>query len=225
MPLNQINIALCDDHKLFREGMKSILQQNEGFDVIIEAENGKDLLDKLEDLKPQSPDIILLDLEMPELDGIATLPFLQEKHGDVHVIILSMHSDESLMAHLMEKGANGYVLKDADGDELKEAIEGTLNNGYFFSEDVSKAMLNQLVKKNKIKPAFKNNIQLTDRETEVLMLICKEMTTAEIAEKLFLSPRTVEGYRNRLLEKTGARNTAGLVLFASKSELLDSWGI
>lgn len=223
MSQTKINIALVDDHKLFREGMKSILQQNEGFEVIIEAENGQGLLDNL--AKGNIPDIILLDLEMPVMDGIATLPNLEEKYPDIHVIILSMHSDESLIAHLMEKGANGYVLKDADADELRDAIEGTLKNGYFFSEVVSKAMLNQLVKKNKIKPAFKNNIQLTDRETEVLMLICKELTTAEIAEKLFLSPRTVEGYRNRLLEKTGARNTAGLVLFASKTEMLDSWGI
>ena len=162
---------------------------------------------------------------MPILEGIATLPFLKKRFPDIHVIILSMHADESLMAHLMEKGANGYVLKDAGGDELKIAIESTLENGYFFSEVISKAMLIQLVKKNKIKPDFKSTIQLTDRETEVLKLICKEMTTAEIAEQLFLSPRTVEGYRNRLLEKTGARNTAGLVLFASKSDLLDSWVI
>ncbi|MEL6625905.1 MAG: response regulator transcription factor [Bacteroidota bacterium] len=213
-------VALVDDHALFRQGMARMISEMEGIAIAFEAENGQELLDQL---NHDVPDLILLDLEMPEMDGITALPLVREKYPSITILILSMYNDDHFIAHLMEKGANGYLLKDASLDEVEMGIRTASEAGFYFNDRVSKVMLNTLVKRNKIKPTLAFQVELTGRESDVLKLICQEKTTAEIAETLFLSPRTIEGYRNRLLEKTGARNTAGLVVFASKQGLLDAW--
>jgi len=151
---------------------------------------------------------------MPVMDGVEALRRTREEHPQVKVIVLSTHNDERSIIRMMELGANGYVLKTAEPDELENAIRSVKDSGYFFNDIVSREMLQGLVKKAKVKPVFNEVDPLTERELEVLRAICQEMTTTEIAGKLFLSPRTVEFHRNNILLKTGARNVAGLVVYA-----------
>ena len=206
-----IKLALADDQVMFRRGLVMLLRDMPDAQVVFECSNGEELLTGL---KGNAIDIVLLDLEMPVLNGMDTMKRLRAEHPDVKVIVLSMHGEEKFIVHLMELGANGYVLKTAEPDEIENAVRSVSTSGYHFSEMVSRVMLHGLVKKEKIKPTFSDVEPLTERELDVLRLICQELTTTEIAGKLFLSPRTVEGYRNNILQKIGARNTAGIVVYA-----------
>ena len=206
-----IKLALADDQNLFRKGMSMLLRELEGMEVTLECANGKDLLKAIAVVPV---DIVLLDLEMPVMDGVETMERMRTDHPEVKVLVLSMHSEEKFIVHLMELGANGYLLKTAEAAEVETAIRSVAESGYYFSDMVSQVMLQGLVKKDKVRPYFNVVDPLSERELEVLKLICAEKTTPEIAERLFLSPRTVEGHRNNILLKTGARNVAGLVVFA-----------
>ena len=206
-----IKLALADDQNLFRKGMSMLLRELDGMEVTLECANGKDLL-KAIGVVPV--DIVLLDLEMPVMDGVETMKRMRTDHPEVKVLVLSMHSEEKFIVHMMELGANGYLLKTAEAAEVETAIRSVAESGYYFSDMVSQVMLQGLVKKEKVRPYFNVVDPLSERELEVLKLICAEKTTPEIAEQLFLSPRTVEGHRNNILLKTGARNVAGLVVFA-----------
>ncbi len=206
-----IKIAFADDQVMFRRGMAMLLRDMPDVQVVFECSNGEELLTGM---KHNTIDIVLLDLEMPVLNGIDAMKRIREEFPQVKVIVLSMHSEEKYIVHLMELGANGYVLKTAEPDEIENAVRSVSTSGYHFSEMVSRVMLHGLVKKDKIKPTFSDVDPLTERELDVLRLICQELTTTEIAGKLFLSPRTVEGYRNNILQKIGARNTAGIVVYA-----------
>jgi DNA-binding NarL/FixJ family response regulator len=178
---------------------------------MFDSANGEEMLIGL---KGNAVDIVLLDLEMPVMDGVETLRSIREEHPQVKVIVLSTHDDEASIVRMMELGASGYVLKTAEPDEVENAIRSVKESGYYFSDLVSRVMLQSLVKKEKVKPVYNEVDPLTERELEVLRAICQEMTTTEIAGKLFLSPRTVEFHRNNILLKTGARNVAGLVVYA-----------
>lgn len=213
-PKSMIRISLVDDHKLFRSGIRALLSTNDTFQVVSESDNGKEFIEVVEQ---NQPDIVLMDLEMPEMDGMATTKYLKENFPDVKVIVLSMHNDEKFIVHLMEIGARGYLMKNAEPEDISNAILSVHETGYHFTDLVSRVMLRGLVKGEKVKPSFLPGNDLTTREIEVLQLICQENTAAEIGEKLFISPRTVEGHRNNLLIKTGARNIAGLVVFAMKN--------
>lgn len=206
-----IKLALADDQNLFRKGMAMLLRELDGMEVTLECANGKDLLKAIAVVPV---DIVLLDLEMPVMDGVETMKRMRIDHPEVKVLVLSMHSEEKFIVHLMELGANGYLLKTAEATEVENAIRSVAESGYYFSDMVSQVMLQGLVKKDKVRPYFNVVDPLSNREIEVLKLICAEKTTPEIAEQLFLSPRTVEGHRNNILLKTGARNVAGLVVFA-----------
>jgi DNA-binding NarL/FixJ family response regulator len=158
---------------------------------------------------------------MPEMDGIETTVEIRKQNEDVKIIIVTMLDDEKYVIHLMEVGANGYLLKNAEPEEIKTAITTAYENGYYFNDYVNKALLKRVVHKNQLKPVFNNNIELTNREIEVLKLICNEQTANEISKLIFLSPRTVEGIRTKLLEKIGVKNTAGLVMYAVKNRLVE----
>lgn len=211
-----IKLALADDQVLFRRGLTMLLRDLPDVQVVFECANGEELLTGL---KNNAVDVVLLDLEMPVLNGMDTMKRMREEFPQVKVIVLSMHSEEKFIVHLMELGANGYVLKTAEPDEIEDAVRSVATSGYHFSEMVSRVMLHGLVKKDKVKPTFSDVDPLTDRELDVLRLICQELTTTEVAGKLFLSPRTVEGYRNNILQKIGARNTAGIVVYAMSKGL------
>lgn len=215
--MSKIQIAVVDDHSLFRKGMISILQQVLDFDVVMEATNGQEFLDKL---STQAIDVVLMDLQMPVLDGIKTTEIVRSKYPDTKVLILSMHDEDQFVLHLMEIGANGYLLKDTDPEEVEKAIRKVNETDIYFSDFVSKIMLRKMNRKtqqeNKI---FNYKTDLSERELQVLKYICEGLTTAEIGEIVSLSPRTVEGHRLRMMEKLGLKNTAGLVAFAIRNNL------
>jgi two-component system, NarL family, response regulator DegU len=216
--MNKIKLAVVDDHSLFRKGMISILNQVTDFEVVFDATNGREFLTKLV-IDPI--DIVLLDLQMPELDGIKTTEIIREKHPDVKVIILSMHDEDQFVLHLMEIGANGYLLKDTDSDEVEKAIRKVYEADHYFSDFVSKIMLRKMTRKSQHdNKMFNYKTDLSERELQVLKHICDGLTTTEIGDIVCLSPRTVEGHRLRMMEKLGMKNTAGLVAYAIKNNLV-----
>jgi len=211
-----IRIALVDDQKLFRGGLKMILSDRPDFRVVFEADNGKQFFERL---AFEPVDVVILDVEMPVMDGIETLEKIRETHPDLRVIMLTMHDSDRLINHLMQLGANGFLLKDENPDVVRTAVERVGQEGIFFRDYVSKALLKGgRQKPNKPDGYFGPNI--SEREMEVLSLICQEYTSKEIAEKLFISARTVEGHRRSLQDKTGARNLVGLVLYAVKNGIV-----
>lgn len=212
-----IRIALVDDHKLIRSGIRSILTVYPKFQIVLEAANGKELMEKITMTKP---DVVLLDLEMPVMSGKETLQEIRKVNKDIKVLVLTMHQNHSFIIQMMELGANGYLVKDSEPDEVVLAIEKAYHNHFYFSDRVSRAMLSGITDKPEAVD-LKSTHGLNEREIEVLKLICTERTTTEIGEALFLSPKTIEGYRKSLLEKSGARNIAGLVLFAVRHGLAD----
>lgn len=216
--MNKIKIAIADDYKIFRDGLKVGLSADDQFEVILEADNGEDLLRELES---NPPDVILMDLKMPIMDGMEATTIIHKKYPNMRVLVVTMYDDDKFIIHLMEIGANGYLLKNAEPDEIRKSIHAVYENGYYFNDLVNKALLKKLVLKSHFKPSFKQNVEMTERELEVLKLICEEKTAIEIGKEIFLSPRSVEGIRQRLIEKIGVRNTAGLVMFALKNGLVE----
>jgi DNA-binding NarL/FixJ family response regulator len=217
MKPDKIKIAIADDYTIFRDGLKVGLAQHNDFEVTMEASNGLDLIEGME---KELPDVIIMDLKMPVMDGIEATKLIKKRFGSVKILVVTMYDDDKFIIHLMEIGANGYLLKNADSDEIGKAIYAVHENGYYFNDIVSKALLKKLVIKGNLKPSFNQNIEFTEREQEVLKLICEEKTATEMGKQLFLSPRSIEGIRIRLIEKVGVRNTAGLVMFAVKNGII-----
>ena len=208
-----INIAIVDDEALFRKGMGYIVSEFEGMELMLEAPDGQDFLDMLAAGSPV-PDVVLMDMKMERLNGMETTRLLLEQHPDVKVLVLSLYFSEAFVIHMIETGASGYLPKNSDPEEVRMAIEAVVSKGFYYSEAVMDIMRKNLVSKERPKPVFDSAEALSKREVEVLKLICQQLTNKEIAEKLFISDRTVAGHRNNILEKTGARNTAGMVVYA-----------
>ncbi len=203
-------IAIVDDQKLFRGGLKMILSEDPNNQVVFEASNGKQFFERLT-FEPVN--VVILDVEMPVMDGIETLKRLQQQYPEIKVLMLTMHDSDRLINHLMQCGASGFLLKDEDPEVVRTAISRVSAEGVFFRDYVSRALLKRSKQNNKQR-LERYASKLSDRETEVLKLLCQEYTSKEIAEKLFISYRTVEGHRRSMQEKTGARNIVGLVLYA-----------
>jgi len=213
-----IKYIIADDHKIFRQGLRLTLSDDEQLSCIGEAGNGHELIEMLKTLHP---DVILLDMKMPEMDGLQALELIRKKNKSVRIIIITMFEDEQFILRILEAGANGYLTKNAEPEEIRNAIHSAYDEGYYFNNQVSKVMLKKLLQQDHVPRSTIREVHLTDREKEVIQLICKEYTATEIAEKLFLSTRTVEGIKSSLLEKIGARNTAGLIVYAIKSGIAD----
>jgi len=205
-------VIIVDDHIIFRKGLLTILNEIDNIKVVGEASNGNELLNLL---KKQATDIIFMDIKMPIMGGIEATKKVLAKYPDIKIIALTMFEEISYFNEMIEAGASGFLLKKTSTEELQKAIELVLIDESYFSEEFMSSV-------NKyIKPKQKNtNINLTDREIEVLELICKGFSNAEISKFLGLSPRTVDGHRARLLEKTGAKNAPNLVMFALKNSLI-----
>ena len=219
--MEKISIALIDDQKLFRQGLASLINSMPGFELVVEADNGNDFLEKLSAM-PDPPHIALMDMEMPGMDGIELNGILRKKYPAIKVIVLSVHSSERLIVRMIEAGASGYLIKNCDREELIKAINTVSTNGFYLNEQVLKAMQQTAgQRKTLIKKVNNIPVDLSEREKEVLVLICKEYSNPQIAEQLFISVRTVDGHRNNLLAKTGCANTAGLVVFAIKNHIVD----
>ncbi|MBL4604827.1 MAG: response regulator transcription factor [Flavobacteriaceae bacterium] len=207
-----IRIAIADDHKLVRAGIAMVLKEHPNFLIVQQASNGQELLNNI---KVTKPDVVLLDLEMPVLSGREALPKIHKINNNIKVLILTMHNNEAFIIQMMQLGANGYLMKDTDPKEVVTAINKVIESKYYFSDKISRALL-----QNISNPEIKLTEHcLSKREIDVLRLICEEHTTTEIGELLFLSPKTIEGYRKILMDKTGAKNMAGLVLFAVRHKL------
>ena len=213
-----VHIALVDDHLLFREGIKAIFQEEEHMKIILEASNGKAFLDLLKNAVVK-PMVVLLDIRMPHLDGYATAEILLAEYPDMKIITLTMHEEERHIIRMIELGVNGYLMKNASPEEVVECIECVVEHDYYFNNKITNIMRKILMYKGK-RTVDNMMYDLTEREKEVLELICKEFTAKEIGEKLFISFRTVEGHRKNLLSKLNVRNTAGLVVFALKNEIV-----
>lgn len=215
-PTRPIKVAIADDHALFRAGVKTALSVRKDIEMIAEADNGMQLLNLL---KHVEPDVILLDIQMPIMDGIATLPEIRKLYPDVRVIILSMHNDHSMISKLMEVGANSFLTKNSDSETIYQAIKTCYESEFFFNELTNKALLSGLrTKKNDHSP---EDVQLSEKEVRILKLMCEEKTTKEIADIVDISPRTVEAIRDKLKTKTGAKSMAGLVMYAVKNGILE----
>lgn len=213
----KISVVITDDHKLFRKGIAALLSDFDFVGEILEAANGVQLLKLLEITDPR-PDVILLDIRMPEMDGIEAQKRIRFLYPEIKIIILSMEDNENTVLHLVEEGVNGYLLKNADPDEMEFALSMVVREDFYFSSHMSELLVKNLARKKSDK--YDISQELTVREINVLRLICKQNTAAEIADELNLSVRTIEGYRRKLLEKTKSKNQAGLVVFAIKNNLV-----
>ncbi len=216
-PESKIRIGLVEDQELFRQGLKAILSFHPTIEVVFESADGYSVIDKLKTF-PDPPQVLLVDLSLPpngkvEYNGMQLTHDLATYFPDIKVLILSVHNDAHLIAQLIQHGAAGYLVKDCDPQEVYNAIISVYTKGAYINQQSLRAIQGNLGKRQKPK-ALTAALNLTKREIEILQLICQQNTTEEIAEKLFISSKTVDGHRNNLLQKTGSRNTVGLVLFA-----------
>lgn len=215
-----INVMIVDDHVLYRAGVRTALSSKKDIKVIAEADNGAHLLTML---KAIQPDVILLDIQMPIMDGITALPEVKKLYPQIKIIMLTLLDDQSVITKLMELGANSYLVKTSDAEVIYEAIKTCHQQEFYFNSLTNKALLNNLRQKNVASP-FKlphDDATLTEKEITILRLMCEEKSTREIAEAVELSPRTIEAIRDKLKVKTGTKSTAGLIMFAVKNNLLN----
>jgi DNA-binding NarL/FixJ family response regulator len=209
--MSTIKYIIADDHNIFRKGVKLSLSTDLQLQCIGEASDGNELLQMMEN---EAPDVVLLDIRMPNMDGEQAIKQIKEQFPQVKVLIVSMHEESHQILRMMKMGANGYLMKNADPEEMQRAIHAAVEKGKFLSEKVS-AILLENVKTPKAK-----YVKLTEREIEVIKLICAQKNAQEIADQLFMSKRTVEGMRTTIMEKTDTKNMAGLVLYAVKNGLV-----
>ena len=213
-----IKVAIVDDQNLFRQSLCLLIDSVPDFELIAEAGNGEDLIYSFKSSN-NLPDVLLMDMNMPGMDGIELNTIISELFPSVRVIVLSVHAQNRLISKMISAGASAYLVKNCDREELITAIKCTYSSGYYMNKQVLKAIQDKSKSQDKDRN-FNIDTPLTDRELEVLEMICRQYASAEIAEKLFISTRTVEGHRNNLLLKTQSRNTAGLVLFAVRHQLI-----
>lgn len=212
-----INILVADDHKVFRDGIISILEDVADITVIAEAGDGREVMERLKKVQPH---VILMDITMGDTNGIDTSKLVKASYPDIKVLALSMHSESGYIMKMLEVGASGYLLKDAGKEEMETAIRVVAKGDTYYSQQVSSIIVQQLTNPNKPKES-KGGVPLTRREKEVLSLIAEEYSNPEIAEKLFISIRTVDTHRRNLLEKLQAKNTAGLVRYAIRHGIVE----
>jgi DNA-binding NarL/FixJ family response regulator len=219
---NKIKVGLVEDQLLFREGMKAILGTWPDIEVVFESAEGYTVLEKLKKA-PVLPDVMVVDLSLPpdgkrEYSGAHLTRDLLLSYPEIKVMILSVHEDDNFIAQLIETGAHGYLVKESDPHEVHEAIVAIHTKGSYINERSLKAIQGRMGKK---KPVTRVMVEITRREEDILRLTCQQYTAEEIAEKLFISVKTVNGHRNNLLQKTGSRNVTGLVIYAIKNQIVD----
>ena len=202
-------IALVDDHALFRKGITELINDFPGYEVALEADNGKDLTRKLNG--SHTIDIAVLDINMKEMNGYETARWLQDNFPDIRILALSMYDDEMAVIKMLKAGAKGYLLKDASPQQFKIALDDLINKGYHQSDLMSEVLLKQLGRPDEV---------LNERELEFLKFSCTELTYKEIADRMSLSPRTIDGYRESLFDKLKVKNRVGLVMYAIKHGLV-----
>ena len=215
---NKIKIILADDEILFRKGISFLLEREKNLEVIFEASNGDELISFLQ-LNNNHPDIIMMDLKMPVINGVEATKIIRKEFPEIKIIALSSYDSKSFVANMIDVGAVSYVIKNATPQDLLTTINEVALKGFYYTDAVLKVIKEDVLTNKKVKSNFENNF-LSKREIEVLKLICLQKSSVEIAEQLFISPRTVEGHRNSLLLKTGSRNIAGLVVYAIQNDII-----
>ena len=218
MNAQQIKVAIADDHKIFRDGIRMALRDKEYLKIIWEAEDGKDLQHKL---KLKLPDVILMDIRMPEVDGINAISLIRKEYEALKIIVLTMYDDQEMITKMMEMGANAYLTKTTDPEEIYQAILTCMNDDFYFNDLVNKAVLLKLQHKKTVRQFYPNPVKLSEKEIRILKLIADDKTTEEISKEVFLSPRTIETIRQNMKQKVGAKTIAGLVMYATRTKLLD----
>ncbi|MEQ9442533.1 MAG: response regulator transcription factor [Cyclobacteriaceae bacterium] len=213
-----MKILIADDHFLYRKGVTDYIKSCFPEAQVKEASDGIEVLSIVKDFQPN---IIMLDLEMPKMDGVDTITYLRQHNPETKILVVSMHRNELLAREVLSLGVHGYLVKGENEKDLETAIESLRNDQRFFCQPTVKMMQEELRLQNKFWSNFDKLRHLTDREIQVLKLICREMTNKEIAGTLSISPRTVDNHRNSLLEKCDVKNTAGLVRFAIQHSLID----
>lgn len=211
-------IVLTDDHVLLRNGLAALVK-NLGHTVLFEADNGNDFIEKLS--AGNIPDIVLMDINMPKMDGYETTGWLKKNHPKVKVLALSMYDNENAIIRMLKSGAKGYILKDSDPSELRTAIECIITKGFHYSDQVNGKIMDALNRMDDEQRSVKTSMVLNEREKEFLKYSCTELTYREIADKMHLSPRTIDGYRDTLFEKLEVKTRVGLVMYAIKNGMVN----
>src|SRR6478609_1147729 len=213
-----IKIAIADDHKIFRDGIKMALSGKENLKMLWEAEDGKDMMHKIAIKKP---DVLLMDIRMPEIDGINGIEMIRKEFEDIKIIVLTMYDDQQMISKMMEMGANAYLTKTTDPEEIYEAILTCMNDDFYFNDLVNKAVLSKLQTKRQVRQFYPDPIKFSEKEVRILRLLAQDKTTEEISKEVFLSPRTIETIRQNMKTKVGAKTIAGLVMYAMRNKLLE----
>jgi two-component system response regulator DegU len=215
--MGKINLVLADDHKLFRKAMVRLLKTFPSVGEIWEADNGKECIEMMK----HPVDVLLLDLEMPRMNGAEVAEHLIPKFPDLKIIVLTMHDSEKYMLHMLEMGIHSFLLKNADPDELERAIVSVVEKDFYHSEQLSQLLRRNLKEKlKKRRPVFTKTVNLTEREKEILGLICEEKSTKEIGRQLSISEVTINVHKHNLQAKLGVKSTIGLIRFAYESGLI-----
>jgi len=213
-----IKVSIADDHKIFRDGIKMALKNKEYLRILWEAEDGKDLVHKMQ---IKRPDVLLMDIRMPEVDGINAIGLLRKEYEDVKIIVLTMYDDQEMISKMMEMGANAYLTKTTDPDEIYQAILTCMNDDFYFNDLVNKAVLSKLQTKRQVRQFYPSPIKFSEKEIRILKLLAEDKTTEEISKEVFLSTRTIETIRQNMKTKIGAKTIAGLIMYAMRNKIID----
>lgn len=217
MQKSKVKVALADDHVLLRRGLANLVDSFDEYSVVLQADNGLDLQSMIN--KDNVPDLVLLDINMPKMDGFVTAQWLKQTYPLVKILALSMYDNENSVIRMFKAGVKGYILKDCEPHELKAALDAVIQKGYFYSELVTGKLIHSINNLDE-NADIRNLAQLNDKELQFLKLACTEMTYKEIADKMFLSPRTIDGYRDALFEKLNLKTRVGLVMYAIKNGIV-----
>ncbi|MFZ4056909.1 MAG: response regulator [Ferruginibacter sp.] len=215
-----IKIAIADDHKIFRDGIKMALSGKENLKMLWEAEDGKDMMHKIAIKKP---DVLLMDIRMPEIDGISAIGQIRKEFEDIRIIVLSMYDDQQMINKMMEMGANAYLTKTTDPDEIYNAIQICMTEDFYFNDLVNKAVMGKLLQKKNVRQQYGTTtpIQFSEKEVKILQLLAQDKTTEEISKIIFLSPRTIETIRQNMKTKVNAKTIGGLIMYGMRNKIIE----
>ncbi|MEP7238969.1 MAG: response regulator transcription factor [Ferruginibacter sp.] len=217
---NLIKIAIADDHKIFRDGIKMALSGKENLKMLWEAEDGKDMMHKI---AIQKPEVLLMDIRMPEMDGINAIQLIRKEYEDIKIIVLTMYDDQQMISKMMEMGANAYLTKTTDPEEIYEAILTCMNDDFYFNDLVNKAVMGKLMQKKNVRQHYGSNtpVNFNEKELKILKLLSEDKTTEEISKIIFLSPRTIETIRQNMKTKVDAKTIGGLIMYGMRNKLIE----
>jgi DNA-binding NarL/FixJ family response regulator len=216
--METINLCVVDDHNLFREALISLLVSFKRIGTIVDAANGQACLDLIKKSHTR-PDLVLLDLDMPVLNGVETAEILRQKYPDIKIIILTMHDNSKYMMHMIEMGVHSFMLKDCGADELERAINSVMDKDYYHN-DLMVAMMRRSVKIKSERPSFNKLVELTDREREIFMLMCSELSLKDIGAKLSVAEKTIYAHKANIMQKLNLKNTVSMIKYAYDNGLL-----